>query len=661
MNTISSKENIVTPYSLQHCNSLIVLLVGQFKDSHIKSIFARYFINMLQCENEQEAIILNKNNLIDIILIENKSISNPYDIIETVQKRHKKPLCMIASKELNTQDLLMSIDLKVDAHLLEYDEEHKLYEQINESIIKYTNNKHEELFTEAFPLRTEDLLISKTNPQGIITYCNKSFCQHTGYNKEELIGQNHNILRHKNNSRTLFKKLWKTIKEDKKSWSGIIKNITKQKKAFYAQSTIIPILNKNNEILEYLSLRIDISQQFSDKSKLKYCIKNSDLSVLAIIQIEDFDVMSDLYSQKLLTNIEQSLHDKLLDFIHKKEIFHYVYSLGEGQYALHCDFYHFLKKNINMQYYFQELVNHINNSSFNINSLIKDIQIALSFSYGKENLFKDANKGIQKALSSKNEVFDSNDIYIKENSNKKENIDIMKTIKVALDNSNIISHFQPIINNKTLNIEKYESLVRLIDEDDNILAPNAFLDVSKNNHYYSKITYNVLKNSFKMLKHIEQDISINICMSDIEKKETMNKLFKLLDENKEYTHRLVIELLENENRINYNHVQDFISCMKDKGVKIAIDDFGAGYSNFERLMTFQPDIIKIDGSLIKNIEHDSFSRNLVESISFLSKKQNIMTIAEYVENENIYNILTEIGIDYSQGYYFGKPQGILVE
>lgn len=90
-------------------------------------------------------------------------------------------------------------------------------------------------------------------------------------------------------------------------------------------------------------------------------------------------------------------------------------------------------------------------------------------------------------------------------------------------------------------------------------------------------------------------------------------------------------------------------------MQIAIDDFGAGYSNFERILEFEPDIIKIDGSLIKNIQTDVFSRDLVETIVAFAKKQNIKTVGEFVENEAIFNILNEIGVDYSQGYYFGKP------
>ena len=231
-------------------------------------------------------------------------------------------------------------------------------------------------------------------------------------------------------------------------------------------------------------------------------------------------------------------------------------------------------------------------------------------------------------------------------------------VKIALENYKIISYFQPIINNKTRVVEKYESLVRLVDENGNILSPHAFLDISKKGNYYNKITHRVLENSFKILKQISTKISINLSSLDIEKEETRNILFELLEEHKEDRHRVIFELLEDESVKDFNVIKNFIKKVKSMGVLIAIDDFGAGYSNFERLLEFSPDILKIDGKLVKNIANDVYSKNIVETIVSFTKKQKIITIAEFVENEQIYNILSELGVDYSQGYYFGKPENI---
>jgi EAL domain-containing protein (putative c-di-GMP-specific phosphodiesterase class I) len=216
------------------------------------------------------------------------------------------------------------------------------------------------------------------------------------------------------------------------------------------------------------------------------------------------------------------------------------------------------------------------------------------------------------------------------------------------------------LNNKTKVIEKYESLVRLVDESGTVLTPHSFLDISKKGSYYNKITHRVLENSFRILDHISTEISINLSSLDIEKEETRRILYELLEKYEKDNSRVVFELLEDENVKDFAVIKRFIKKVKNLGVMIAIDDFGAGYSNFERLLEFEPDILKIDGSLIKNIASDPYSRNIVETIVSFAKKQKIITIAEFVENEEIFKILYDLGVDYSQGYYFGEPKNIAV-
>ena len=644
-------------------DSLIVLAVGEFIDSKVKQIFKANFINLLTTNTYDNALKLLEYNHIDIVLCDKSSMSDTYKIIEFAHTFNSACLCMISSNSLDIDDLLLCIDLKIDAHLYEYDETSKLYEQLDTLVTRYSKENNLRYFEEFFNEACHDVLVSKTDEKGYITYVNQEFCHSTGYSYTELIGQNHNIIRHEDNKISLFRNLWQTIQTEQNTWTGVIKNQGKHNLPFYAQSIIIPILNEHKETIEYLGLRINISKMFCDQSKLLYTIDSHELSVLALIQIKEFDVLEDLYKNGLIEAIEKRFGEQLLEHLPKsslpKNVFKEIFFLGQGQYALHCDFHHFLHNNVHLEKFFQQFVYNINHSILEMSFFEENIQIGLSFAYGKENLFNDAHYGLKKALKYNQNVFDANDVHIKQQSFYKENKDMMKTIKIALDNANVVSYFQPIINNKTKKIDKYESLVRLIDDEDNIISPNLFLKTAKKSHYYNKITQEVLKNSFKTLSTVTQDISINFCMSDIEQKDTTDAFFSLLEENRSFANRLIIELLEDEDIKNEDLIVAFILKLKKIGVKVAIDDFGSGYSNFERILTLNPDIIKIDGSLVKNIETDKVARNLIETICFLCKKQNIQTVAEYVENENIYKILTKIGIDYSQGYYFGKPQHLL--
>jgi len=200
-------------------------------------------------------------------------------------------------------------------------------------------------------------------------------------------------------------------------------------------------------------------------------------------------------------------------------------------------------------------------------------------------------------------------------------------------------------------------LVRLVTEDGQLLTPLYFLDTAKKGRYYSKITKIVLENSFAALYKIsEAAISINLSVHDIERDEITHYIENLLVQHEDEAHRIIFELLESEDIKDFALIKQFIQKVKAKGVKIAIDDFGTGYSNFERLLSYEPDILKIDGSLIKNIHNNQINQHIVETVMLFAKKQNLSTVAEFVENETIYEIVRDMGIDYSQGFYFGKPE-----
>ena len=157
----------------------------------------------------------------------------------------------------------------------------------------------------------------------------------------------------------------------------------------------------------------------------------------------------------------------------------------------------------------------------------------------------------------------------------------------------------------------------------------------------------------------QKNITINLSFKDILNYEFIDYLDNVLEKLKfEDRNRLVFEILESENLSDYDFLEEFVLKYKKLGVKIAIDDFGSGYSNFIRIIRLKPDYLKIDGSLIKNIDKDNNSYEIVKSIIAFSKTLNIRTIAEYVHSEEIFNLLLELGVDEFQGYYFGKPDEI---
>lgn len=234
-----------------------------------------------------------------------------------------------------------------------------------------------------------------------------------------------------------------------------------------------------------------------------------------------------------------------------------------------------------------------------------------------------------------------------------------KKIILAIKDDKIMTFYQPIINNMTLEMDKLETLIRMKDEVGNIVSPFKFLTSAKKYGLYNHLTKFVITEALRTILTLNKEISINISIDDIRNISTMKLLeHELNNFPKDKTGKIVFELLESEGIENYDEVRDFISLVKSYGSKIAIDDFGSGYSNFSHIINLDIDFIKIDASLIKNIDKDRNSEFIVKLIVDFAKKTDIKTIAEFVHSKEVYDKVKELGIDYSQGYYFSEPKEI---
>ena len=237
----------------------------------------------------------------------------------------------------------------------------------------------------------------------------------------------------------------------------------------------------------------------------------------------------------------------------------------------------------------------------------------------------------------------------------KENIIWTKKIKDAIAENRIVPFFQPIVNNRLGTIEKCEALIRMIDENGNVISPYFFLDIAKKAGLYKELTRIMLEKTFEVLNKTDYEISINLLLQDIVNSETRTLIIEKLQKAKN-PKKVVFEIVESEGIENFNEVTDFIKEIKKYGSKIAIDDFGTGYSNFSYLMKLNVDYIKIDGSIIKNIHKDKSAETVTKTIVAFAKELGIETVAEFVSEEEIYNKIKDLNIDYSQGYYFSEPK-----
>ncbi len=226
----------------------------------------------------------------------------------------------------------------------------------------------------------------------------------------------------------------------------------------------------------------------------------------------------------------------------------------------------------------------------------------------------------------------------------------------AIEQDTVFPVFHPIYD-KEKNIIKYEVLMRISDNKDGkeqIYYPGQFMQISIDSNRFNELSSITIRKAFKHLSRSEKPFSINISYEDIRNEILINEIEKQILKY-DNGQRLIFEILETRNIEDYGLIENFISRFKKYGVKIALDDFGAGYSNLNHIINFHSDYVKLDGALIKNIQHDTKSLAIVKAIVSFTKELGIKTIAEYVSSKEIFEIVKDIDVDEFQGFYLSEP------
>ena len=506
-------------------------------------------------------------------------------------------------------------------------------------------------------------IISTADLKGNITYVNDKFCEVSLYTYEEVLGKPHSIVRGEEDDE-IFQQLWETIK-NKKVWYGVLKNRKKNGEFYWVNINIRPILDEKNEIIEYIAIRHEITDLVLKTEELKRNLRLDSLTnignrykliedvsksvnpCISILDIVSFSDVNDFFGYKTGDNVLKIVARKIEKLLIDKENY--------KVYRDHSDTFCIVAENEDRDKFIKN-VDEISKTIAKVPIVIKSRELYVQLSYvfsfeSKENLLETANIIKRYSHANKNIIIYDKALELEKDYEK--NIFWTLKIKKALDEDKIVPYFQPIYNLKTSKIEKYEALVRLIDGN-NVISPYYFLDISKKSKQYLQLTKTMIQKTFDYFKDKDFEFSINLTFEDIKSEYISSFIIELLKEYK-IGHRVVFEIVESEEIDNFRKINEFFVTIREYGCKIAIDDFGSGYSNFEYLAKLNVDYIKIDGSLIKDILINKSSQNIVSMLVNFAKGQKVKTIAEFVSNKDILNKVRELGIDYVQGYYIKEP------
>jgi len=432
--------------------------------------------------------------------------------------------------------------------------------------------------------------------------------------------------------------------------SKVLQTILKIQEDYYLKKESLKIILAEQEKLFLQKNSYDNLTNLYNNIAFNQKIKENKLSNIILLNIDHFSNINDVYGCEIgdetLVNVSKYL----------KLITPSIFTL----YRLESDIFVMLSEsNLEDKHlvdYAQSIISFFNQTEITIEDEI-DAQISFSvgISTGKGmstlNQAKIAIKELRKHRRGHYKVYDTTSEYLHK---QNDNIYWIHKIRDALSNTKLVPYFQPIINNHTKKIEKYECLAR-IEEGEEVISPILFMKAAKLTGTLHFVTKSMIEQSFKYFSVTDFEFSINITYDDL----GLDYLEDFLIRNsKKYNispSRIVLEILEDITSLHELNILSQLNSLRKKGFKIAIDDFGSKSSNFSRLIEFNPDYLKIDGSFIKNIVDDEKSQVITEAIVLICKKNNIKVIAEYIHNEDVQKKVEKLGIDYSQGYYFGEP------
>lgn len=529
-------------------------------------------------------------------------------------------------------------------------------------------------------IEESDNIVVITDDKYRITYTNDTFEKVTGYKKDEAIGKNPKILRSGIHSKNFYAGLRHTLEKGDR-WSGELINRKKDGTFFYEKATITPIYNEHGKIESYIAIKLDISKNkkyqreielkndemtrryykdqltsLPNRNLLVEDLEKNHIGIFILLSPDNFEEIRFFYGIEatdiLMVQIGKFLNKNATDMGLGK-----VYKVNDKNFGFWMPNFDLFE---NIERITAELLNRISKHGFLVKQQYIYITSTVGISYYYFTEQTDINDLLVHAeIALQHAIHNRLSYSIFDPTNKIEDYyhnNLVWTQKLidALDNNRIVAYFQPVVDSNK-KIVYYETLVRLIDSNDDVISPYFFLDIAKKAKQYIRITQNVIEQAFKKFEGTDIHFSINIDIEDISSEE-IRQLLRSKLQNSKTPQNFTAEILETMSTVSYKKVNEFIKEVKGYGCKVAIDDFGSGYSNFERVVSLDVDYIKIDGSIIKNIDKDENMRKIANSIVYFSKNINKEIIAEFVSSDEIFECAKNLGIDYFQGYLFSEPK-----
>jgi diguanylate cyclase (GGDEF)-like protein len=419
------------------------------------------------------------------------------------------------------------------------------------------------------------------------------------------------------------------------------------------------LLDTMNKSLMYHELRDLYRDQLThlpNRNALIRDLNQSKNSILSLIDIDQFSVLNDLYGESHGDSILINFSNKLEDYFKND---YKIYRVGSDRFVISYN-NNDDKFSINtLKQLLYEFTRDIDTVGLYIGDINIDLNITIGIAQSSDkHAFEYAQRAVQKARKEYISILEYDESLFEQKKDFQYNMQWIAKIKNGFSNNCIQPYFQPIIDTTTEKVYKYEALIRYIEPDGKEIAPYIFLPIAKKAKIFPFIIRFMLDSVINIIKKRKIRVAVNLSFDDIINKDTQSFIVEILENNPEESKLIDFEILESEEIKDFNIVREFITKIKKYDCAIGIDDFGAGYSNFNMIEALEIDFVKIDGSLIRKIDQLPKQALIVQTIANFCKELKVKTIAEYVSNESIFITSKSLGVDYMQGWHFGKAVSI---
>lgn len=554
--------------------------------------------------------------------------------------------------------------------------------------------KEQELEKLTAVIENSENMIIITDTDSHIEYVNEAFICQTGFTKEDVIGQTPRMLSAGLEEDNVSKGMYEAL-EKGETWRGNFKNKDVNGKPFWVHASISPVRNFKGEITHYISVQenitakmlaeeqIEVLSSFDEVTGtfnrkkflavfdnwLNYGTTNSQRGALLTVNIDDFKTINDTYGHMAGDNVLRYISDvikKVLILDDEKYSDIDSYESFIARFSAD-EFSVFLPKRDDKSALkvCEKLGEAIGAKGFGEMPVQLRVSIGVSFFPGhgvsSGDLLSKSNIACMKVKDR-----GGNNVYVfnekdRDFSKISHRVAWQDKIARAIENDTFVPWFQPIQNIATGEITHYEALVRLV-EGDKVYAPGNFIDVAEQTGTIGSIDRIMMVKAMDFIKQVNSNnghgnakVSINISGNDIGDSSFIGFIRKVVKEKEVDPSSLIFEITETAAVNDLAVAKGFIEDLKSMGISFALDDFGVGFTSFKYLQEMAIDYIKIDGSFIRNLDKNDSDKIFVKAIVDVAHALGVKTVAEYVENEPIIDIVRDLNVDYAQGYFVSKP------